>query len=874
MLQAALAELRRLARRHRRRRGLGLQRREVALGEREDLLGLDGTDHEHHRVVRRVELLVERLQVLHLPALDVRRPADDRDLVRVRDERGRLHLLDERAEVVVVHRRAPLRVHDAALALDHLRVEVEVAHAVGLEVEDEPGGARGEPVLVHGDVRAGVGVVASAARLHHAVELARRAILRAVEHHVLEVVRDAGDARPLVAAADAVPGVHGDVGDVVVRPDDDLEAVRQRARDDAVGARHRGRRGRGVAGRNHEQQPGRDDGHSVHGSASLLRRDPAIDLGLEHVERQRPVAEHGGVELANVEAIPERLLGACAQLADLELAELVGERLAGDGHVALGLRDAARLAGGTVRLDVVEHLLARPALGVQARVHHQADRAEQLALEAAEILVRVGIHSEVRPERLGVEAPALAVGRVAAEAAEPGQFLLLARDGDLEVVPGIALVQRQRLHRPLRPRAQVVGVGVEDAGARAVLARGLVAAAGGALLAEGLHGAHLVVRLRQHLEQLRQLRVHAFLDVPVAGHQRLARGPDEARVRVQEAEECVEVALEADALHHALHLAADARDLGEADLVDLGRRERGGGDVPDAVGVPGLAIRQRIEPDARARARQVLVAHEVVQAPVGRHDLVLDGRAVGRGEALAIGGAEALGQVADRSPEHRVLRALDDVRGELRQDALGEHPRQRVAALHPLAHVHDGLVRPGDETLEALQELVVVLHRLERLDAVAGAELGEGVGDGIELVERDEVIRVAVTLDLAFAGRLEDLVGEQVLALQTARVELTQPGEVVPLELFRARPPLGRDRDLEAVVVAGVADRGGAHRVQLQVVLEVGLDEFIEATRLGGGIGRDGVRNRGAVRRRRRGVCAGGEEQGGDRHREGSLTHR
>ena len=85
------------------------------------------------------------------------------------------------------------------------------------------------------------------------------ALAGAVEHHVLEEMREAGDARHFVAAADAHPVVERDVGDVAIGPDDDLHAVRQRGRVHLVGARHaRGRRRLGVrrgrAARDAEQQ--------------------------------------------------------------------------------------------------------------------------------------------------------------------------------------------------------------------------------------------------------------------------------------------------------------------------------------------------------------------------------------------------------------------------------------------------------------------------------------------------------------------------------------------------------------------------------------------------------------------------------------------
>lgn len=50
-----------------------------------------------------------------------------------------------------------------------------------------------------------------------------------------------------------------------------------------------------------------------------------------------PGAEHGVVEAADVKAVTQRGLGVVAQPADLELAELVRQRLTGDGDVPVDL---------------------------------------------------------------------------------------------------------------------------------------------------------------------------------------------------------------------------------------------------------------------------------------------------------------------------------------------------------------------------------------------------------------------------------------------------------------------------------------------------------------------------------------------------------
>ena len=60
---------------------------------------------------------------------------------------------------------------------------------------------------------------------HLVIELFRAVFLRAVEHHVLEEMRDARDAGPLIARADFVEEVHRHIGNVVVFLDQDLHSV-------------------------------------------------------------------------------------------------------------------------------------------------------------------------------------------------------------------------------------------------------------------------------------------------------------------------------------------------------------------------------------------------------------------------------------------------------------------------------------------------------------------------------------------------------------------------------------------------------------------------------------------------------------------------
>jgi hypothetical protein len=106
----------------------------------------------------------------------------------MRRECGGSQLFLQQARVAVIYRSPPFRVHDAAFGLDELRIERQIADAIGLHVHHEFERGGREEVGINGDILTGVGVVASACFLHLDIELFRSVLLRAVKHHVLEKV--------------------------------------------------------------------------------------------------------------------------------------------------------------------------------------------------------------------------------------------------------------------------------------------------------------------------------------------------------------------------------------------------------------------------------------------------------------------------------------------------------------------------------------------------------------------------------------------------------------------------------------------------------------------------------------------------------------
>ncbi len=121
--------------------------------------------------------------------------------------------------------------HDADLVVESLlreRVEQE-AHAIALEPQRELELVRRHRLEVVRAIEIGRAVHRRGARALEELEVRVLGdVPRALEHHVLEQVREPGAAGDLVAGADVVPRVDGDERDVVIDREDHLETVVER----------------------------------------------------------------------------------------------------------------------------------------------------------------------------------------------------------------------------------------------------------------------------------------------------------------------------------------------------------------------------------------------------------------------------------------------------------------------------------------------------------------------------------------------------------------------------------------------------------------------------------------------------------------------
>ena len=158
--------------------------------------------------------------------------ADDVGVVRValREQRVEERFLDDSVGLVL-HALPALVAHDVLLVRQRAGGDLlqQIAHPVRLEPERQL-----EPIRRHGlevvrPVEAGRAVqVAGAGALEQLDVLVARHVLRALEHHVLEQVREAGAPGGLVGRADVIPQVDGRQGQPVVLGEDHGQAVGQR----------------------------------------------------------------------------------------------------------------------------------------------------------------------------------------------------------------------------------------------------------------------------------------------------------------------------------------------------------------------------------------------------------------------------------------------------------------------------------------------------------------------------------------------------------------------------------------------------------------------------------------------------------------------
>jgi hypothetical protein len=216
-------------------RGAGRDGAEVFLDEALGLGRVEVAGDDEREVVRRVVGAEELAHVVERGGREVFVEADDVGLVGVARRVEVLHEELEPAAVGLIFEPLP------ALVLDHVALVVELlfgqrvgerGEAVGLDPEEVFEVARGHGGEVVGAILVGRAVDAALEEVRagglDVLEILARRVLRALEHHVLEEVREAAAARPLVLRADVEPLVDVDDRQLAVDVQDDAQPVGQR----------------------------------------------------------------------------------------------------------------------------------------------------------------------------------------------------------------------------------------------------------------------------------------------------------------------------------------------------------------------------------------------------------------------------------------------------------------------------------------------------------------------------------------------------------------------------------------------------------------------------------------------------------------------
>ena len=574
------------------------------------------------------------------------------------------------------------------------------------------------------------------------------------------------------------------------------------------------------------------------------------------------------MEGADVELVAQRLLGSRAQRQDLQLAGLVRQRLPGPGDVAVGLGLHVGLVLAGMGVEEIDHLLARPVLVVHTGVEHQAIGAQQLIGQAAVVGQRVLVEAHLLAQLLGIQRPALDIGGVAGLLAERRQLGQALRDRDLQVMARNALVVGGGFDGQHAAVGEIAGVDEDLPGPRAVRRALMVFGRRGLLLAELLHRLDHNLGLGQAPEQFGQLRLHAGDVAAIAVEDVLARGGVRLRIGLQRGAETGQV-LEALRVGDLGHLALDALDLGQADLVDLLRGLVGGGHLLDLEAVDRLAIGQVPHAGLAAPVRRVVVGDKLAQLRVGGAHVVVDRGEDGVIQALLVGRRDRFGEMLQRLGEHAVHagRLLDA--GDLLDHFFQQVLRRHHLVGHALARHRSDLVEQRRHRLQARQVVVVLLGAVERDRA---DEAGQRDVHAAHLVQRH-----LVELEVVGAQRVLQLAHHQLLVQLVAVGKAAGVDRLEALEEILGRLMVGlqmRQRGIApAIVVAQVAEDGGELGAVLQRVLPLLGEQRVEGLHATGHVALgDGLR--GGRRLQRSGQGHRAREGQADQQRQGFHRQR
>jgi hypothetical protein len=208
--------LRRLGEIDRRRLGLARDVVEVFPYQAQRVVAPEVADQAQHRVVRRVVSPEEAADVREARLVEIVHRADRGMLIgEVRVEQL-VEVLVRQAVRLIVDAQATLFLDGLPLVVQLVLRDVERAHAIGFEEQRQLELVRRQHLEIERQVDAGRPVHRAAVGEHLVEVLAVADVLRALEHHVLEQVREARQSLALVARPDVVRDVQGDHGHAVI----------------------------------------------------------------------------------------------------------------------------------------------------------------------------------------------------------------------------------------------------------------------------------------------------------------------------------------------------------------------------------------------------------------------------------------------------------------------------------------------------------------------------------------------------------------------------------------------------------------------------------------------------------------------------------
>ena len=203
---------------------------EILLDARLHVIRSDITGNHEHGIRRPVVRPKPVLHILERRGVEVVHRPDDRPRIRVSFRERVLGDRDPRLPVRLVLTLTFLVLHDTALFVEAGRVDgaKEVTHAVGLEPENAVERGDRHVLEIIRAVLVGRAVEVRGAERLDGLEVVVVVVLAAVEHEVLEQVREPGLAGLLVLRADVIPDVDGGDWRLVVLVNQKSEPVPER----------------------------------------------------------------------------------------------------------------------------------------------------------------------------------------------------------------------------------------------------------------------------------------------------------------------------------------------------------------------------------------------------------------------------------------------------------------------------------------------------------------------------------------------------------------------------------------------------------------------------------------------------------------------